>query len=1163
MTLTNIDHEKQIYCFKVFYAFLVVLLLRMNNPCIGCSEREMQALLAFKQGLVDDDNSLLSWGREVQNKDCCQWDGVYCSNHTGHVVKLDLGDQSLQGTISPKLVELQDLEYLNLSLNNFRGSQIPDFIGSFSNLRYLNLSNAKFGGEIPYQLENLTRLEYLDLSFNGYSVIHAKNLNWLPNLSGLKHLDLSGTNLSDVVGWMEAVNMLPKLRDLILQECNLPPPIMSSVSVMNSSKSLVRVDLSFNNLNSSIFQLLSSTHTNLVHLDLSENNFAGVIGWLEAVNMLPKLRDLILSGCNLPPPTMSSVSVMNSSKSLVSVDLSRNNLNSSIFQWLSGTHTNLVELDLSWNNFTGAVGWLEAVNMLPKLRDLILQGCNLPPPTMSSVSVMNSSKSLVSVDLSRNNLNSSIFQWLSSTHTNLVELDLSWNNFAGVIGWLEAVNMLPKLRDLILSGCNLPLPIISSVSVMNSSKSLVSVDLSSNNLDSSIFQWLSGTHTNLVYLDLSGNNLIGAVGWLEAVNMLPKLRDLILSWCNLPPPIISSVSVKNSSKSLVRVYLSYNNLNSSIFQWLSGTHTNLVELDLSWNNLNGSSIPDDFGNMSSLAYLALSGSRLKGGIPSSFAKLCRLRELRLRNNSLSGQLSDIIDILSKCAQNTLEYLDISDNHGIMGSVPENIGQMSKLESIWLEGNSLEGVISEIHFSKLFKLKHLGLSSNALVLNFSFDWVPPFQLGEISLRSCKMGPSFPKWLQTQKSVSFLDISDNGITDTIPSWLWDMSLFSMDLSQNQIRGTIGNLRSEFPPKLNVSWNQLEGPIPSTLSKVLLLDLSNNNFSVAAASFLSTTEDSSLTFLDISSNHIFGELPDCWIHLKQLVFLDLSNNSLSGKIPTTMGYLFSIETLRLNNNGFVGELPSQLKNCRSLTLFNLAENKLSGSIPEWLGASLPNLTILILQSNNFYGSIPPQLCHLTRIQLLDLSMNNISGTIPKCLKSLTTLTQKGSSSQAIQHSFFGQYLRGGFFERYDDEAFLTWKGFSAKFKSTLGLLKSIDLSSNKLIGEIPSEITYLVGLISLNLSRNQLTGQIPSRIGNLQELESLDLSRNQINGRIPTSLSRIASLGKLDLSENNLFGKIPIGTQLQSFDDAYGGNPLLCGAPLPRTCPEEEKGPGRMCW
>ncbi|PQP94131.1 putative LRR receptor-like serine/threonine-protein kinase [Prunus yedoensis var. nudiflora] len=369
MTLTNIDHEKQIYCFKVLYAFLVVLLLRMNNPCIGCSEREMQALLAFKQGLVDNDNSLLSWGREVQNKDCCQWDGVYCSNHTGHVVKLDLGDQSLQGTISPKLVELQDLEYLNLSFNNFRRSQIPDFIGSFSNLRYLNLSNAKFGGEIPYQLENLTRLEYLDLSSDEYGwfddSIYAKNLNLLPNLSGLKHLDLSSTNLSVVVGWLEAVNMLPKLRSLILWWCDLPPPIISSVSVMNSSKSLVHVDLSYNNLNSSIFQLLSGTHTNLVELDLSRNNFTGVVGWLEAINMFPKLSNLILSGCNLPPPIISSVSVMNSSKSLVHVDLSFNNLNSSIFQLLSGTHTNLVHLDLSGTiSPVLLVGWKQLICFL-------------------------------------------------------------------------------------------------------------------------------------------------------------------------------------------------------------------------------------------------------------------------------------------------------------------------------------------------------------------------------------------------------------------------------------------------------------------------------------------------------------------------------------------------------------------------------------------------------------------------------------------------------------------------------------------------------------------------------------------------------------------------------------------------------------------------------
>ncbi|CAL9007309.1 unnamed protein product, partial [Prunus brigantina] len=37
-------------CFKLLYAIVVLILLHMNNPCIGCSERERQALLALKQG---------------------------------------------------------------------------------------------------------------------------------------------------------------------------------------------------------------------------------------------------------------------------------------------------------------------------------------------------------------------------------------------------------------------------------------------------------------------------------------------------------------------------------------------------------------------------------------------------------------------------------------------------------------------------------------------------------------------------------------------------------------------------------------------------------------------------------------------------------------------------------------------------------------------------------------------------------------------------------------------------------------------------------------------------------------------------------------------------------------------------------------------------------
>ncbi|XP_048422099.1 receptor-like protein EIX2 [Pyrus x bretschneideri] len=193
---------------------------------------------------------------------------------------------------------------------------------------------------------------------------------------------------------------------------------------------------------------------------------------------------------------------------------------------------------------------------------------------------------------------------------------------------------------------------------------------------------------------------------------------------------------------------------------------------------------------------------------------------------------------------------------------------------------------------------------------------------------------------------------------------------------------------------------------------------------------------------------------------------------------------------------------------------------------------------------------------IQILDFSMNNISGSIPKCLNNLTNLAVRGSSRLAITHTYNVTSIH--FYDYYDDEASLIWKGVTSKYKSTLGLAKSIHLSSNRLTREIPSKITDLVGLVSLNLSRNNLTGQITPAIRKSALLQSLDLSSNQMYGRIPSSLLQIYGLGRLDLS-NNLSRKIPMGTQLQSYDPSdFAWNPLLCGIPLQQLCSPKETSP-----
>ncbi|GKV45929.1 hypothetical protein SLEP1_g52955 [Rubroshorea leprosula] len=137
--------------------------------------------------------------------------------------------------------------------------------------------------------------------------------------------------------------------------------------------------------------------------------------------------------------------------------------------------------------------------------------------------------------------------------------------------------------------------------------------------------------------------------------------------------------------------------------------------------------------------------------------------------------------------------------------------------------------------------------------------------------------------------------------------------------------------------------------------------------------------------------------------------------------------------------------------------------------------------------------------------------------------------------------------------------WKGMERDYENgNLKTLKIIDVSSNKLTGRIPVQISVLLELVQLNLSRNQLTGWIPSNIGQMRQLESLDLSQNQLSGHLPGSMSQLNFLSTLNLSYNNFSGRIPLSTQMQSFNaSAFVGNhPSLCGLPLTPTCPGDEK-------
>ncbi|GJU22445.1 leucine-rich repeat protein [Tanacetum coccineum] len=798
----------------------------------------------------------------------------------------------------------------------------------------------------------------------------------------------------------------------------------------------------------------------------------------------------------------------------------------------------LNHLDLSYNSFNRIPEFIGSLRILRylNLSNILFEESKVPPQLGNLTNLQTLDLSSSSIIL-KNTERISNLSSLETLHINYVDLSESDKLLENVI------TRLPSLFDLQLINCLLPQAPF-TIPVSNFSKSLSILDISSNYLPSSlIYPWLFNFSGSLTSIDLSMNDLHGSIP--EAFGTLTYVQNLDLVSASLEGSIPKSFGNFSYLDSL---YLTGNNLHEdlpSFFRLLEPAEKSIRVLDLSSNNFTG--FLPDFTMFTALNELRLMDNDLKGSFPAKLEHTSNLLILDLAYNQISGFLPDL-SVLS-----SLRELYFERNR-LEGTLGERLMPLSELQFLGASSNLLNGTISETHLTNLSRLVYLDLSYNSLVLEIDSNWSPTFSLDTISLSSCKLGPTFPVWIRTQNNFSIIDISDAQIDDFVPNWFWEQltpTFRYLNLSSNQLHGSVPDLMYGEQPLIDLSNNIFSGPVPLFPYQTYTLFLQTNMFSGSVSFLWNLT---SIGNLDLSNNQLTGELPNFWMNFTRMFSLNLENNNFIGRIPTSMGNLMNVQLLSMRNNRLTGVLPSSLQNCTWLNLLDLGENKLSGPVPTWIGKSLSNLQVLSLTSNGFNGTMPESLCLLSKMQILDISVNNISGTIPLCLSNLTAMTERKTDGLiAIRTTGLSRTRLVVSKFTYVFKALLQWKGRESEYRSTLGLVVVLDLSSNNLNGEIPGEITNLLGLTALNLSRNNLTWQIPQDIGRLRWLDFLDLSRNHLAGGIPTSLSQLANLGVLDLSYNNLSGRIPTSTQLQSFDNSYYiGNPSLCGRPLSNPCP-----------
>ncbi|KAK1603711.1 hypothetical protein QYE76_027384 [Lolium multiflorum] len=391
----------------------------------SCRPQERDALLAIKQGIAEKED-LWSWQQESQ--DCCQWKRITCNSVTGHVMELDLSGSYLQGQISPSLLSLKHLEYLNLRSTFLCGpdGRLPEFLGSLSNLRHLDLSYLNCPGELPLQLGNLSKLEHLDLTHlydDSRRSMGLTDISWLARLTLLVHLDMSYTNLSSIADWPLVLNMIPSLEDLRLASCSLSSA-NQFLQILNLTN-LHHLDLSNNHFGHSIASSWFWNVTSIKYLDLSATTLDGPFP--DALGNMTSLRWLLLSymGMTYTGPKKLKDDKFSGYSYVVtevwSVVMKRQELK------YGNGFFDLVSMDLSFNSLTGGIP--DDITSLNGLLNLNISWNHLSGKIPMKIGAM---KSVESLDLSRNNLYGEIPSSLSDL-TFLSSLDLSYNNLTGRI----------------------------------------------------------------------------------------------------------------------------------------------------------------------------------------------------------------------------------------------------------------------------------------------------------------------------------------------------------------------------------------------------------------------------------------------------------------------------------------------------------------------------------------------------------------------------------------------------------------------------------------------------------------------------------------------------------------------------------------------------------
>lgn len=400
-----------------------------------------------------------------------------------HVSILELSENELNGDLPDNLDQLTRIQLFDLSKNKITGS-LPDRIVSLKQLKFLDISSNQLVDTLSNELNQLDQLTYLSLANNQFYGSIPKSIG---DMQRLQSLNLGQNQLTGTV----------------------PTTFANLIN-------LKYLNLSFNQLGGTI-PVFFDQMPSLIQLDLSHNQFIG----------------------NMPDELIRATG-------LQEIRLSYNHLNGTIPDGFE-KFDNLQILDLSNNQFSGSIP--DSLYEIFPIKQLYLNNNLLGQQLSPRITLL---QQLIAFDISYNQFKGVVPMELTRLD-NMQMLKLSHNSFSGNV---PDISRLQHLRTLDISHNYFKDVFPDSLLTLQQIKS---INISGNDFSGEIpeviaqmtwlkdkgsdFRWNRFTvNNNNVEKFLASKQIAGA-SWINTQTIAPSgltskvgetWRDLILSWDPIP-----------------------------------------------------------------------------------------------------------------------------------------------------------------------------------------------------------------------------------------------------------------------------------------------------------------------------------------------------------------------------------------------------------------------------------------------------------------------------------------------------------------------------------------------------------------------------------------------------------------------------------------------------